>query len=191
LNLSAEAGTTGFGGSLSWRFLDHLGVIGGADYLDFSLNRTYTGIPYSGNAHLWYQRAGLNVYPWRDSSFRISLGTYFNHSRFSGSAVSDGTFNVGGSTVPAGDSINLEYKQQPYNPYLTLGGNIYFDHRHHFSLGGEIGVYYPGNPRVSATTTPAGVVPPADLASYEDQVVSDLKKVPVWPILNLSLNYSF
>jgi hypothetical protein len=189
--LGAEAGTTGLGGGAGWRFADHFGLVGGMDYLKFSLNRTYSGIPYSGNVHMQSEYAGLNVYPSAKSSFRISLGAYFNQNKFTGSAVSDGTLVVNGFPVPAGDSVHLEYKQQPVNPYVSIGGNLYFDKARHFSLGAELGAFYLGNPRVSVNTTPSGIVPQSDLDSYKKQVEDDIKNIPVWPVLKLSLNYSF
>jgi hypothetical protein len=56
-------------------------------------------------------------------------------------------------------------------------------------LGFELGAFYLGNPKVSATSTDPGALP--YLAGYEQKVENDIKKVPVWPILKLSLNYSF
>jgi len=190
-SISAEGGTTGLGGNASWRFANHLGVVGGADYLSFSLNRTISGIPYSAHLRLMSERAGLNLYPWKNRSFYVSFGAYFNQNRLSGNATSDGTLMVNGATVPAGDSVNLVYKQQPVDPYVAIGGNLYFDKRKHFSIGGELGAFYLGNPRVSVNTTPPGVVPESDLNSYQQQAVHDLKKLPVWPVLKISISYSF
>jgi hypothetical protein len=189
--LGAEAGTTGFGGGAGWRFADHFGLVGGMDYLKYSLDQTISGIPYSANLNLQSEYAALNIYPSRERSFHISLGAYFNQNRLTGKAVSNGSLLVNGYPVPPGDSVNLEYKQQPVDPYVSLGGNLYFDKGRHFSLGAELGAFYLGNPRVNVTTTPPGVVPSADLAPYQQKVENDIKKVPVWPILKLSLNYSF
>ena len=105
--------------------------------------------------------------------------------------MSDGTLVVGGYTVPAGDSVHLLYKQQPVDPYVSIGGNVYFDKHHHVSLGGELGVFYLGNPKVSVTDSPSGTIPQSDLNSYQQQAEHDLKKIPVWPILKVSLNFSF
>jgi hypothetical protein len=188
-NVGAEAGTTGIGGSASWRFADHFGLMGGADYLTYSLNRTVEGIPYNAKVLLQSEYAGLNLYPWRNRSFRLSVGAYFNQNRFNGTSVSDGTLIVNGYPVPAGESVSLEYKQQPIVPYAAIGGNLYFDRARHFSLGAELGVFYLGNPRVSVTSTD----PLADpfLPGYQQQVEDNLKKIPVWPILKISFNYSF
>jgi hypothetical protein len=190
-SLAAEAGTTGFGGTAGWRFADHFGVVGGMDYFSFSLNRTISSIPYSAHLRLMSERAGLNWYPWTDHSFYLSLGAYFNQNRLSGSAVSDGTLTVNGTPVPAGDSVNLTYKQQPVDPYVSIGGNLYFDKAKHFSLGTELGAFYLGNPKVSVGTTPSGAVPQSDLNAYQQQAEHDLKKLPVWPVLKVSICYSF
>lgn len=190
-SLAAEAGTTGLGGTAGWRFADHLGVVGGMDYFNLSLHRSISGIPYSAHLRLMSERAGLNWYPWTDHSFYLSLGAYFNQNRLSGSAVSDGTLTVNGTPVPSGDSVNLTYKQQPVDPYVSIGGNLYFDKAKHFSLGTELGVFYLGNPKVSVSTTPSGAVPQSDLNAYQQQAEHDLKKLPVWPVLKVSICYSF
>jgi hypothetical protein len=185
--LGAEAGTTGFGGAASWRFADHFGLVGGADYFSYSLSRTIQSIPYSANVRLMTERAGVNLYPSKDSSFYISLGAYFNQNRLTGTAISDGSLTVDGTPVPAGESVHLEYKQQPVDPYASIGGNLYFDKARHFSLGYELGAFYLGNPKVHVTCTDSSV----DTSSNQKQVEDAIKKFPVWPILKLSLNYSF
>lgn len=160
------------------------------DYLNYSLNHTFSDVPFSGKIRMQSEYAGINLYPSSDSSFHISLGAYFNQNQFTGSAISDGTLTVNGSPpIPKGDSVGLVYKQQPVVPYVSIGGNVYFDKARHFSLGAELGAFYLGNPKVSATSTDPAALP--YLAGYEQEVVNDIKKVPVWPILKLSLNYSF
>ena len=154
--LGAEAGTTGFGGVAGWRFADHFGVVGGMDYLSYSLNRTINDIPYSANLRMQSEYAALNLYPWRNSSFRLSLGAYFNQNRLTGTAVSDGSLNVNGYPVPPGDTVRLEYKQQPVDPYASIGGNLYFDKARHFSLGAEIGRVLPWQSESTHQRLPRG-----------------------------------
>jgi hypothetical protein len=189
-SLAAEAGTTGLGGTAGWRFADHFGLDGGMDYFSFTLNRTISGIPYSAHLRMMSENAGLNLYPWKDHSFHISLGAYFNQNRLTGTATSDGTLTVNGFLVPAGQSVKLEYQQQPVDPYVSIGGNVYFDKARHFSMGTELGAFYLGNPRVSVTN-PSGTVPQSDLNTYQQQAQHDLKKLPVWPVLKISFCYSF
>ena len=189
-NLGAEAGTTGYGGTAGWRLADHFGVAGGMDYLSYSLNRTFNDIPYHAHLRMESEYAALNLYPWRDRSFHFSLGAYFNQNRLTGSAISDGTLTVNGNPVPPGDAVRLEYKQQPVDPYLAIGGNLYFDKAKRFSLGAELGAFYLGNPRVKVSDS-EGLVAPSDLAANQQKLEHDLKKIPVWPILKLSFNFSF
>ena len=85
-SIGAEAGTTGFGGTAGWRFANHLGVAGGADYFSLSMNRTISNIPYSANVRLQSENAGLRLYPFSKSSFYIGLGAYFNQNQLKGSA---------------------------------------------------------------------------------------------------------
>lgn len=160
------------------------------DYLSYTLNRTINDVPYSANLRMQSEYAALNLYPWRNSSFRLSLGAYFNQNRLTGTAVSDGSLNVNGYPVPPGDTVRLEYKQQPVDPYASIGGNLYFDKARHFSLGAEIGAFYLGNPKVHISDS-QGAVPSADLDANQQKLAHDLKKIPVWPIIKLSLNYSF
>jgi hypothetical protein len=189
-NIGADAGTTGFGGTAGWRFADHFGLVGGVDFLNYSLDRTIENIPYTADLHFMSEYAALNLYPSRESSFHLSLGAYFNQNRFTGKAVSDGSLEIDGNPVDAGESVNLEYKQQPVVPYASIGGNVYFDRARHFSLGFEFGAFYLGNPKVKTTSTDPAITQDM-LDSYSAKVAHDIKKVPVWPILKISLNYSF
>lgn len=187
LSVGAEVGTTGIGGTASWRFLNHFGVAGGADYLSISMNRTISDVNYTAKVRLQSENVGLHIYPSKTSSFYIGLGAYFNQNQLNGTAVSDGSLVVDGQLIPPGDYVKLNYKQQPVAPYVSVGGNLYFDKGHHISLGGELGAFYLGNPKVKITSND----PAFDSTSYQQQAEHDLKKIPVWPILKVSLNFSF
>ena len=80
-NLGAEVGTTGYGGTAGWRIANHFGVMGGMDYLSYTLNRTINDVPYSAHLRLQSEYAALNLYPWRNSSFRLSLGQVLESAR--------------------------------------------------------------------------------------------------------------
>ena len=87
--------------------------------------------------------------------------------------------------------LNAQYKQQPVCPEAAIGGNfIYFDKGHHCALGGELGIFYLGNPKLTLNS-PDNTIPTAALASYQSQAESDLKKIPVWPVLKLQVTISF
>src|SRR5208283_5919131 len=97
---------------------------------------------------LMSQPLNLELYPWKRSSFHLSLGALFNEERLSGTA--SGAVNLDG-TLYAG-SLALRYKPQTVDPYLGIGGNLYFTKAHHLSLMGALGVAYAGNGSVSLTT---------------------------------------
>ena len=181
--LSLDAGTTGFGGSGSWRFADHWGARLGADYLSFS----NTGVQiqdlhYSGTLRLLSEPLTLDIYPWQTSSFRISVGLMLNQNRFTGTADSA---VVG--------QLDAKIEQQPVNPYLSIGGNFfYFDHAHHWAFGGELGVAYTGDPQTSLTSSgtpgPGGA---AAIAIAQQQLDKYAEKFMWWPVAKLQVTYSF
>jgi hypothetical protein len=193
LSLSPEVGTAGAGGAAGWRFCNHFGISGGGDYFSHNLfnNRTVNNVSYSGNFTLQSENVNLRYYPSKTSSFYVSVGALFNQNQVNGSASGGVAINGITYALPATTPLLATYEQQPVCPEITIGGNFfYFDKGHHLSLGGELGVFYLGNPKLSLNDT-SGTIPAAQLYSYKNQAVDDLKKVPVWPVLKLQITYSF
>jgi hypothetical protein len=184
--IGGEIGTTGYGGGANWRFSDHFGVGGAFDYLSASYNHTIENNGYNVNLKLQTEPVTLNWYPWKDHSFRFSVGALFNQNHSSGTASGN---NLDLNGTPYSGTLNLDLKQQPVNPYLSMGGNLYFDKGHHVSLGGELGVFYTGEPRVSLTTSPPAN--PADVQGEINQITHYARYAQFWPVLKVSLNYSF
>ena len=147
--LGIEGGTTGFGAAGSWRFSDHFGLRAGADYLESSQSGTELGnLSYDVKLRLLSEPLTLDLYPWKKHSFHVSVGLLFNQNQLTGSATDSGAI------IPPASlgTLNLNIEQQPVNPYLSIAGNFfYFDHAHHWALGGELGVAYTGDATVSWT----------------------------------------
>lgn len=191
--IGAELGLlNGFGGAVRWRFADHFGVRVGADYFNYSLNNAYSGISYKADLRLQSEPVTLDLFPWKNHSFYVSLGVGFNQSQLTGSAVAAGNEQIGGNVYTPAQigTLNLAIKPQVVTPYLSIGGNLYFDRAKHFSLGAELGAMYEGKMDVSLTDSNGGVTP-ADLASYKSTIQHDANYARVLPVLKLSLNYSF
>ena len=150
-----EAGSTGLGGFGSWHFCDHLGVRAGFDYFQWTENNLHIkDLHYDAEVRLMSEPLTLDLYPWKAHSFHISAGVMFNQNQLTGSSSGFGPIAIGGQTFQFSDLgvLNLKVEQQLVNPYLSIGGNfLYFDHAHHWALGGELGVAYTGDPRVSLT----------------------------------------
>jgi hypothetical protein len=187
-SVGVEAGTLGFGGNLGWRFMDHLGVQTGFDYFDYTYNGAIKDNYFDAKLRLESAPLNLEVFPWKRSSFHISLGILFNQERLTGSVPGPTTINLGnGNTYQGG--LSLDYKPEEVDPYVGIGGNIYFDKGHHFSLMGELGVAYAGNGTVNLVTTPTQ--PASAVAPELSKVQSYTRFLKYWPVIKLGFTYSF
>jgi hypothetical protein len=196
VTLGLEAGTTGLGGSLSWRFMDHWGVRAGGDYFNYTgANVTIADIHYNSKLRLLSEPLTLDIYPWKKSSFRISAGIMFNQNQLTGDTGDTGTITIDGVPIPVelAGTLHMKVEQQLVNPYLSIGGNFfYFDHAHHWALGGELGVVYTGDPSVSVTRSgpPAPLIDLA-LTKVQQDVKDYAEKFMWWPVAKITVSYSF
>jgi hypothetical protein len=87
----------------------------------------------------------------------------------------------------------MKVRQQPVNPYLSIGGNFfYFDHAHHWAMGGELGVAYTGD--ASASLNRSGPSNPAiasALQGAKDRLHDYADQFRWWPVVKLGVSYSF
>jgi hypothetical protein len=84
LSLTVEAGTTGLGGSLSWRFSDHLGIRGGGNYFSYDHSDEIEGGTYDANIKLQSFPIGLDLFTSKNSTFRITIGALINQNELTG-----------------------------------------------------------------------------------------------------------
>jgi len=194
--LGLEAGTTGFGGSATWRFADHFGIRAGADY--FSLSDTgyeIEGIHYNAKLRLLSEPLTLNIYPWINNSFHVSVGMMFNQNRLTGTADQVGTIVIDGEPFPSVEvgKLDMKIEQKLVNPYLSIGGNFfYFDRAHRWAMGGELGVAYTGDPSVSLTRAGAdSAVIDAAVDAAERKLHDYADKFRWWPVAKLTVSYNF
>jgi hypothetical protein len=186
--LGVEVGTTGAGGAADWRFSNHFGVGTAFDYFAYTYNASIENNNYDARFRLQSEPLTLNLYPSKNHSFHVSVGAFFNQNQVTGTAIGTAQNPITLNGYDYIGTVNLTIKEQPVNPYLTIGGNLYFDHGHHVSLGGQLGVAYTGEPRVSLSAPGA---PPEDVQGEQNKIESYAKKLQFWPIIKLSLNYSF
>jgi hypothetical protein len=197
--LGAEIGTTGIGGFGSWRFAPHLGLRAGFDYFQWTEDNLHIeNLYYNAKVRLMSEPFTLDIYPWQKHSFRISAGVMFNQNQLTGSSSGLGPVTIGDQVFqfPQVGTLNLKMEQQLVNPYLSIGGNfLYFDRAHHWALGGELGVAYTGDAKVSLTRTSmggplSGVIDAA--VSREQQKAQDWANQYKWfPVIKLTVTYSF
>lgn len=201
--VGAEVATPGVGGSASWRFADHWGARAGFNYWSYSQNgNEIEGIKYNTDLRLMSEPIALDIYPWKKSSFRITVGIMLNQNELTGMRPPDNSFAfvptlIGNGIYDTGlngiGGLNLTAKQQPVSPYISIGYSYYFDKAKHWSLSGEIGVAYTGSPDVTlSTTTGSENTDPnlrGDLNAEAQQIEDSAMKF--YPILRIGVNYSF
>jgi hypothetical protein len=215
--LGAEASSTGLGGSFSWRFTDHFGARVGINYFEYSdsgdefmgaqvdiVNPVAPGTPVIGQAtfdkkyRLMSEPIGLDIYPWKKSSFRITVGVMINQNEATGVIHSDPVF--GQTTLRFSDAgilydsasigdVTMKVEQLPVAPYVSMGASYFFDKAKHWSLAGEVGVAYTGNPDVTVTTGTPNALAPADVDAITQEIEDGSWQF--YPIIKVSVNYSF
>jgi hypothetical protein len=188
--ISPEVGTTGAGATLGWRFMDHFGVRAGMDYFQYSYSGNVKDAQYNLKFRLMSESVALDLFPSKNSSFHLSLGALINQNQFTGADGSAENITINGNdySVPAG-ALSLKLKQPSALPYASLGGSIYLGRAHHWALGGELGAAY-GRWNASFTDS-SGTISASDKAYEQNKVQNAVNKFPVWPIIKLSVNYSF
>lgn len=193
ISINAEAGTTGLGGTVAWRFLPRLGIRGGMHYLryttpDFEVEDDESITTYNARLQLQSQPLTLDIHPWKKSSFRISAGVLFNQNEFTGN--SSGDVEIDGITYP-GEQLTFRVNQEDVCPYIGIGGDfVRFGKARRWALGGEIGVAFTGTWDVSISN-PTGGIPSDELEKERQDIQDELKDIKFWPVLKLYLSFQF
>lgn len=213
VTIGVDAGTTGFGGSASLRFSDHLGIRGGVNFLSYDTDEfTYTTKPngiasedlkFTGSLRLLSAPVALDYYPSTESAFRISFGVLVNQNQFSADVRNSGvpnstyTFNGVDYLQSAVGDLEMEVEQQTLSPYLSIGTSFYFGKSKRWALSGELGVAYTGSPKVSITAPnhdPALDLTPNfadDVSGEEAKIEKDAEDYKFYPIVKIGVSYSF
>ena len=193
----AVGGTGGIGGGIGYHFNDYLSVRGEIANLTYDDTVTESGIEWEGNLELATQGLFLDIKPFA-GSFRITAGfNASNHSLAKLTARGTGApINLGGSSVEVdpGESVSgsVDYDTRPY---LGIGWGLARDG---FTVALDLGVEM-GKPSISvtATTIPGGALEdaldldPGLLEREAQELRADLDSLKLYPILKLSVGYSF
>ena len=200
ITIGVDAGIWGYGGTVNWRFADHFGIRAGGHYAEYSQSQTIKGIDYSATARMQSETVGLDVYPWADTSFRITLGALYNQNELTATASPvSGNITIAGQTFSSSDvgHLNLKIRQQPVDPYLAVGGNLfYFDDSHQWAFTGELGVVYVGDAKVNLDRSKRVATPVDD--QINDRIAKEKKQIEgyanwskFWPIASIGVSYTF
>lgn len=171
-----------------------------ADFNAFSLHHDFTiaGIRYKDDLDLRQGGVYLDLFPFRDSGFRIAVGARFNGDQLTGTSTpTNGTYFFDGRTYRArpGEYAVAEVRYPTVMPYLGIG------YGHHqvtkgFGFFADLGVAY-GVPNASYTLSPKLIqmAGPAMSQQIASQGLSELQaKVSPYrwyPVVQIGVSYHF
>ncbi|MBZ9559220.1 MULTISPECIES: hypothetical protein [Modicisalibacter] len=194
-SLGAEAGTTGFGGSLSYRFNDNLALTG--SYGGFS----YDGIDhetddadYEGDADVDVYGLTLDYFPFAGRFF-VSLGAVRPDIAVQvvGRPKAGGSYEFNGRTYTAAEVGTLEGKASlgdSVQPYLGIGWRG--SHAAGLGMFGRLGAFLT-DAEVDLHATGAASDPrlAGDVQREEDDLQDDLDDYGFYPVAVVGLEYTF
>lgn len=199
ITAGVEVGTLGPGVSVGWRLSDHFGVRGGVNFLSYNRDGDeVSDVTFNSKLRLLSAPIGVDFYPWPDSAFRITGGVLFNGNRFTAiapqqapGAVSVPLGTSGGIDSAAIGDLSLKVDQNVIAPYLGVGYNWFFGKEKRWTIGGEVGVAFAGSPDVTLTRSNGPDAIDAQVAIEQQQIEDDLEKYTVYPIVRVSVGFSF
>ena len=188
----AVGGTGGIGGGLGYRFNDVLTLRGELASLSYSDSMDKDGITYKGDLRLATRAVYLDVHPF-SGVFRLTVGLDNGRTRFGGSAVGNGgtvTVNGASYTYGPGDSITADVRYPSTLPYVGLGWGL---SGRGLNVGFDLGVNIGSADLTMTRSASLGAIPgfDADFAAQRDKYASDVGNLKVFPIVKLSVGYSF
>lgn len=188
----AVGGTGGIGGGLGYHFNDVLTVRGELAGFSYGDTADKDGISYKGDLKLSTKALYLDVHPF-SGAFRLTIGLDSGRTKFGGTAVGNGgTIDVNGTTYTYGPSdwITAEVRYPSTMPYAGIGWGL---NRGGVNVGLDLGVNVGHADLAMARSASLGLIPgfDADFAAQRDKYSADVNDLKVYPIVKLSVGYSF
>lgn len=192
LMVYAVGGTGGLGGGLGYHINDVVTLRAELAGFNYGDTASQDGISYRGDLKISTKAVYLDVHPF-SGSFRLTVGLDSGRTKFGGTAVGNGgTVDVNGTAYTYGPSdwITAEVRYPSTLPYAGIGWGL---NRSGFNLGFDLGVNV-GHPDLSLARSPSlGLIPgfDEDFAAQRDKYAADVNGLRVYPIVKLSVGYSF
>ena len=196
-SVRAEAGTTGYGGAVTWTANPYVGVTLGYNGGDVSWSDDLSvdGVKYDMDMKNNLTYLNAEVRPWGTSSnmwansLYMAAGVGYVDSEYTlKSKAGSGNIEIDG-TKTSFDSVTGKVS---YNndiaPYLGLGFAPKINDK--FGVFGEVGAYYTGNPQAKMTAVGGNDADRALLAEHERNVEND-DKYEWMPVAKLGVSYHF
>jgi hypothetical protein len=197
VTIGAHAATTGFGPDVQYRLNDYFSVRGAADWLDFSLSRTYDQVHYDGRIKLGTGSAFLDYHPWANAFF-LSGGAYFGDRRATLTATPTSNVTIGGQAFTPSQVGRLDgaIKLSSAAPFAGLGVDSNAGAmRRGFGFKGVIGVAFSGKPSVTLAST-GGIFSGSSIlnqaiAQEQVDIANKASFLQYYPVVQAGLTYRF
>jgi hypothetical protein len=194
-DLYLQGGTQGVGLGYAFPVTPWFGMH--ADINGFGLAHQFTSGDVNYDAHLHLLSGGtyLDLFPFRDSGFRVTAGAMFSDDTLSGNAVpTNGTYTFNGTTVvaPPGTGVSATVRYPTVRPYFGLG----FGHKPTASSGfgfvADLGFAY-GTPHVDYDVSPDLVTAAGanNVAAEEQNLENTASHWRFYPVLQVGVSYHF
>jgi hypothetical protein len=193
-----QGGTQGVGIGAAVSFDSMLGAHADFNAIDLSHDFTVAGNRYQDDLKLRQGGLYADIFPWRGSGFRATLGLRFTDDDLRGVSVpTDGTYVFGGKRYPAmpGMYAVAEARYPAVMPYFGIG----YGHRpasKGLGFVADLGVAY-GIPECSYMLSPelaaaAGPAKSQILASSGlDSLQQVMSRYRWYPVLQIGISYRF
>ncbi len=192
VNVALKIGTLGIGLDVS-RFIDeNLATRFNLNTASYSDTTTDSDTEYDIDIDLLTVGILLDYYPF-ETEFRLSVGAYYNATKFAGIAKSNsGSVNIDGTDYLLSDLGALKSKVtfNKISPYIGIGtGNDARKEGIGFTF--DLGVMYHGTPEVDLTVSNAGVVSQAQINAEIKSIEDDMSSFKFYPVIAIGINYTF
>jgi hypothetical protein len=186
-------GSLGIGPELGYRFGSHLGIRANGGFFGYDKSDEEDDFDYDATLKLNSVGAMVDIFPF-GGSLRLSVGARSSRNEVTADLVPIGTVEINDQTYTAAEfgtgSGTVKWKK--FAPSATIGWAGDFSKGLH--LGLELGVMMQGSSKIDFTVTGQAANDPqfmADLQQEIDDAEDDAKDYKLWPIVALTLSYSF
>lgn len=185
--VAAKVGSLGYGAELGYRFNDYLGVRVGLNTGSYEFDQEDAGINYKYKFDFdsipvladWHVFGG---------TFRLTAGLVSNKNKMTGTA--SGSVDIGNATY-SDTTVTVDVGFEKSSTYFGLGWGGVPSAGRGLGLAFDLGVVRHGTPTAKLSASGPAPINPADLAQEEQQINDEIKDMKYWPVVSLTLGYTF
>lgn len=194
--VGADLGTPGIGGEVQFHAASALTLRADGDWLRFSRNETYSGVPYRGRLRSTTAGVFADWHPMQ-GAFLVSAGGYFGDRKIVLSSRPSAPVTVGGVTVTPAEigSLQGQVRLSRAEPFVGLGWDNTFVGDHAWGFRALAGLSFSGSPRVTLASVggslSADPTVQAALQREQSTIAHDARNWRYYPVLQIGLTHRF